>query len=82
MFTNLLNESFAADSDECWECERTATPVRRSLREITSILVAIDVEQSHGIIWDWSYRIIDNFLESPAFRRAELSCSPSEREAF
>ncbi|GAB7121159.1 hypothetical protein JCM9743_36300 [Natrinema sp. JCM 9743] len=28
MLADLLSESYAAEFDECWERERTATPVR------------------------------------------------------
>jgi putative transposase len=58
MLADLLSECFAADLEETWERERTATPVRAfavrldatgcSLREITSILAEFGVERSHG----------------------------------
>jgi transposase-like protein len=57
---DLLSNCFAADLEETWERERTATPVRASavqlhatgcsLREITSILTELGVERSHGAV--------------------------------
>lgn len=57
MLVDLLSESYAADFDESWERERTATPVRVfavrlhatgcSLRETTTILTELGVERSH-----------------------------------
>ncbi len=54
---DLLSESYAAEFDEAWERERTATPVRVfavrlhatgcSLRETQAILRLIGVERSH-----------------------------------
>ena len=67
---NLLSESYAAEFDECWERERTATPVRVfparlhatgcSLRETQSILRLIGVERTHQAIWHWVHRLADS----------------------
>jgi putative transposase len=59
---NLLSESYAAEFDEAWEREWAATPTRVfavrlhatgcSLRETTTILAELGVEQSHGSVWN------------------------------
>jgi len=63
MLAKLLSESCAADLEESWENERTATPVRASavrlhqtgcsLRETTTtILYILGVERFHGAVWN------------------------------
>ncbi len=59
MFADLLRESYAADLEEPWKNERTAT-VRAftvhlhqtgcSLREIAAILAESGVKRSHGAV--------------------------------
>jgi len=61
MLADLLSESYAAEFDECWERERTATPVRAfavqlhatgcSLQETQAILGLLSVERTHQTIW-------------------------------
>jgi putative transposase len=75
MLADLLSECFAADLEETWERERTATPVRAfavrlhatgcSLRETTSILAELGVERSHGAVWNWVHRIADSVPDPP-----------------
>jgi len=58
VLADLLSECFAADLEESWERERTATPIRAfavrlhatgcSLRETTTILAELGVKISHG----------------------------------
>ena len=58
MLADLLSRCFAADFKECWERERTATPVRAfavrlhatgcSLREAEAILHSFDVEHAES----------------------------------
>ena len=76
MLADLLSECFAADFKECWERERTATPVRAfavrlhatgcSLRETSEILRLLDVERSHQGIWEWVHRLADSVLVPPS----------------
>lgn len=61
MLADLLSECYAAEFDETWERERTATPVRAFavrlhatgclLRETQAILRSLAVERSHQAIW-------------------------------
>jgi putative transposase len=75
MLADLLSECFAADLEETWERERTATPVRAfavrlhatgySLRETTSILAEFGVERSHGAVWNWVHQVADSGCDPP-----------------
>ncbi|GAA0276013.1 IS6 family transposase [Halobacterium noricense] len=70
MLADLLSECFAADLEETWERERTATPVRAfavrlhatgcSLKETTTILAELGVERSHQDVWQWVHRLADS----------------------
>ncbi len=76
MLADLLSETFETDLEECWERERTATPVRAfavrlhatgcSLRETTTILAELGVERSHGAVWNWVHRIADSVPDPPS----------------
>ncbi|WP_222912843.1 IS6 family transposase [Natrinema sp. SYSU A 869] len=73
---DLLSECYAAEFDECWERERTATPVRVfavrlhatgcSLRETQAILRLIGVERTHQAIWYWVHRLADSVPDPPS----------------
>jgi putative transposase len=75
MLADLLSECFAADLEETWERERTATPVRAfavrlhatgcSLRETTTILAELGVERSHQAVWQWVHRLADSVPDPP-----------------
>ncbi|MFP9062629.1 IS6 family transposase [Natrialbaceae archaeon A-chndr2] len=83
MLVDLLNESYAAEFDECWERERTATPVRVfavrlhttgcSLREIQAILRLIGVERSHQAIWQWVHRLADSVPDPPTAKPSRVA---------
>jgi len=70
MLTGLINGCYAAEFDEVWKRERTATPVRVfavrlhatgcSLRETQAILRLIGVERSHQATWQWTYRMANS----------------------
>ena len=70
MLADLLSESLAADYQESWERERTATPVRVfavqlhatgcSLRETKKILRLLGVHRSHQAVWQWVHRLADS----------------------
>ena len=57
---DLLDETLEAVDTDCWDRERTATPVRAfavhlhsaglSLRETVAILDLLDVDRSHGAV--------------------------------
>lgn len=76
MLADLLSKSFAANLEECWERERTATPVRAfavrlhatgcSLRETASILAELGVERSHQSIFQWVHRLADSVSNPPS----------------
>jgi putative transposase len=75
MLADLLSECFAADLEETWERERTATPVRAfavqlhatgcSLRETTTILAELGVERSHQAVWQWVHRLSNSVPDPP-----------------
>ncbi|MFU8869049.1 MAG: IS6 family transposase, partial [Natronococcus sp.] len=83
MLADLLSESYAAEFDECWERERTATPVRVfavrlhatgcSLREIRAILRLIGVKRSHQAIWDWVHRLADSVPDPPTAQPSRVA---------
>uniref|UniRef100_UPI00235E39D8 IS6 family transposase n=1 Tax=Halococcus sp. PRR34 TaxID=3020830 RepID=UPI00235E39D8 len=55
------------DCDDVWENERTPTPVRvfgvrlhsmgLSLREIVAVFEWLDVDRSHGAVWNWTHKL-------------------------
>lgn len=83
MLADLLNKDLDGELDECWERERTATPVRAfavqfhatgcSIRETTTILAELGVERSHQAVWQWVHRLVDSAFDPPSFPRAKLS---------
>ena len=62
---DLLSEFYAAEFDEAWERERTATPVRvlgmclhsmgLSVWEVVTVLKLLGADRSHGAIWNWTH---------------------------
>ncbi|QRV17817.1 IS6 family transposase (plasmid) [Haloterrigena salifodinae] len=83
MLADLLSESYAAGFDECWERERTATPVRAfavrlhatgcSLRETQAILRSLGVERSHQAIWHWVHRLADSVPDPPTAKPSRVA---------
>ena len=75
VLADLLNENLDDELEECWERERTATPVRAfavrlhatgcSLRETAAILGALGVDRSHQAIFQWVHRIADSGCDPP-----------------
>jgi len=71
----LLTETLDTANLECWERERTATPVRAfavrlhatgcSLRETQEILRLFGVERSHQAIWQWVHQVADSIPDPP-----------------
>jgi len=72
---DLLKKALDTANLECWERERTATPVRAfavrlhatgcSLRETQEILRLFGVERSHQAIWQWVHRVADSVPDPP-----------------
>jgi putative transposase len=72
----LLRETLETANLECWERERTATPVRAfavrlhatgcSLRETQAILRLLGVERSHQAIFQWVHRVADSVSDPPS----------------
>jgi putative transposase len=83
MLADLLSECFAADLEETWERERTATPVRAfavrlhatgcSLRETTTILAELGVERSHQAVWQWVHRMADSVSDPPTAKPSRVA---------
>ncbi len=76
MLPDLLSECYTAEFGECWERERTATPVRMFsvqlhttsylIRETQPILRLIGVVRSHQAIWHWVHRLADSVPDPPS----------------
>jgi len=72
---DLLNETLEAVDTDCWDRERTANALTGvavrlhsaglSLRETVAILDLLDVDRSHGAVWDWTHRLADNQDDPP-----------------
>jgi len=73
--SDLLRENFATDDLECWQRERTPTPVRAfgvrltaaglSIRETTAVLRLLGVDRSYGAVWQWIHRLADSLADPP-----------------
>ena len=73
--SDLLGETLETTDSDCWDHERTATPVRAfavqlhsaglSLRETVAVLDLLGVDRSHGAVWDWTHRLVDNQDDPP-----------------
>lgn len=74
--SDLPSEFLAVDLEECWERERTATPVMAfavrlhatgcSLREIATVLDALGVNRSYQAIFQWVHRIAYSGCDPPS----------------
>ncbi|WP_458209721.1 IS6 family transposase [Haladaptatus sp. NG-SE-30] len=72
----LLSETLETANLECWENERTATPVRAfavrlhatgcSLRETKEILRLFGVKRSHQAVFQWVHRLADSVSDPPS----------------
>ena len=73
---DLLRRTLDTATLECWQRERTATPVRAfavrlhaagcSLRETAAILGLLGVERTHGAVWNWVHRLADSVGDPPS----------------
>ena len=76
LLSNLLKQSLDTATLECWQRERTATPVRAfavrlhaaglSLRETEAILRLIGVDRSFQAIFQWVHRLADSVSDPPS----------------
>ena len=83
MFADLLSERYAADLEESWENERTATPVTAfavrlheigcSLRQTTTTLAKLGVKRSHGAVWNWVHRLADSGCDPPTAKPSRVA---------
>ncbi|EMA54410.1 IS6 family transposase [Halococcus salifodinae] len=72
---DLLRETLNVDCDEVWENERTPTPVRvfgvrlhsmgLSLREVVAVFEWLNVDRSHGAIWNWTHTLSETQADPP-----------------
>ncbi|WP_254280630.1 IS6 family transposase [Haloarcula marina] len=79
----LLRETLETANLECWERERTATPVRAfavrlhatgcSLRETKEILRLFGVERSHQAIFQWVHRVSDSVGDPPTAKPSRVA---------
>jgi len=73
---DLLRETLDTATLECWQRERTATPVRTfavrlhaaglSLRETTAILELLGVKRSYGTVGNWVHRLTNSVGDPPS----------------
>ena len=80
--SDLLGETLETPDSDCWDRERTATPVRAfavrlhsaglSFRETVAILDLLGVDRSHGAVWDWTHA-------SQTIRMTRRGASDSEK---
>ena len=79
----LLRETLETANLECWESERTATPVRAfavrlhatgcSLRETKEILRLFGVKRSHQAIFQWVHRLSDSVGDPPTAKPSRVA---------
>ncbi|WP_435362345.1 IS6 family transposase [Haloarchaeobius sp. DFWS5] len=75
LLSDLLKQSLDTATLECWQRERTATPVRAfavrlhaaglSLRETEAVLRLLGVERSFQAIFQWVHRLSDSLPDPP-----------------
>ncbi len=81
--SDLLKENFAVDDLECWQRERTPTPVRAfgarltaaglSIRDTTAVLRLLGVVRSHGAVWQWIHRLADSLADPPTVQPSRVA---------
>ncbi len=63
------------DCDGVWENERTPTPLRvfgvrlhsvgLSMREVVAVLELLNVDRSHGTVWNWTHDLAEAQADPP-----------------
>ena len=81
--SDLLDESLEVADRDCWDRERTATPVRAfavqlhsaglSLRETVAILDLLGVDRSHGAVWNWTHRLTETQPDPPTAKPSRVA---------
>ena len=54
--SDLFDETLEAVDTDCWDLHSAGL----SLRETVAILDLLDVDRSHGAVWDWTHRLADD----------------------
>jgi transposase-like protein len=80
---DLLKERLDVDAQVVWENERTPTPVRvfgvrlhsmgLSLREIVVVLDWLDIDRTHGAVWNWTHKLADSQRDPPTAEPSRIA---------
>jgi len=80
---DLLRETLDVDCDVVWENERTLTPVRvfgvrlhsmgLSVREVAAVLELLDVDRSHGAVWNWTHDLAEAQADPPTAESSRVA---------
>jgi transposase-like protein len=87
---DLLRETLNVDCDAVWENERTPTPVRvfgvrlhsmgLSLREVVAVFEWVDVDRSHGAVWNWTHTLSENQDDPPTAEPSRVAVDEKQIE--
>jgi putative transposase len=87
---DLLRETLSVDCDGVWENERTPTPVRvfrvrlhsmgLSLREIVAVFEWLDVDRSHGAVWNWTRKLSEAQEDPPTASPSRVAVDEKQIE--
>jgi transposase-like protein len=87
---DLLRETLDVDCDEVWENERTPTPVRvfgvrlhsmgLSMREVVAVFDLLDVDRSHGAIWNWTHTLSEAQSDPPTAEPSRVAVDEKQTE--
>ncbi len=87
---DLLRETLDVDCDEIWENERTPTPVRvfgvrlhsmgLSVREVAAVLELLDVDRSHGAVWNWTHDLAEAQADPPTAEPSRVAVDEKQIE--
>ena len=87
---DLLGETLSVDCDEVWDNERTPTPVRvfgvrlhsmgLSLREIVAVFEWLDVDRSHGAVWNWTHTLSEAQEDPPTVELSRVDVDDKQTE--
>jgi transposase-like protein len=87
---DLLRETLDVDCDDVWANERTPTPVRvfgvrlhsmgLSLREVVAVFELLDVDRSHGAIWNWTHTLAEAQSDPPTAEPSRVAVDETRIE--
>ena len=87
---DLLRETLDVDCEDVWENERTPTPVRvfgvqlhsmgLSLREVVAVFELLDVDRSHGAIWNWTHTLAEAQSDPPTAEPSRVAVDETQIE--